>query len=309
MRLIEVTSFQKADYQALDDQFPQWNQNVNDAVNYIENAFKRGWNQDAAWQAFMLAAMNEHKDELIKIRTISATELYDTLILPFYDKLGMQRPPNSRRSNFAGGRLGNMFNNKGPFVFGGTTEDGRKLPKHMWTLKPAYLQPHVWKVIEHYWNLRLKKGFSQSSRAKRAEDEAGKFLAGQHAGFSRTDVDFRAQDAGVDGRASFRGKWVPSQVKEFPVSENEVHAYMKVEPAYKKGGAIIAPKFKTAAVEYIKKQLNTYHIDFSEIIKKDILTGKSQTKVILMWQPKSSENIPEKYENIRRKSLADLLKF
>jgi hypothetical protein len=283
----DMSKFIKADYEALDAQFPQWDQTVKDAVDYVEYAFSRSWNQDAAWQPFMLAAMSRNRNVLVNTRTINAFNVYDNMILPFYDSLKLSRPPNSRRTNFTGGRLGNKFNNEGPFVFGGTATDGSKMPKHMWTLKPAYTKPEVWKVIDHYWKQRLAKGFQTGSRAKKAEEQAGTFLAGDHAAFARTDVDFRAQDAGVDGRASFMGKWVPSQVKEFPVSKNEVHAYMMSEPAYKKGGALVAPKFKQDAVDYIKKQRDNYNIEFYKMDKTDLLGGsESQSKIILMWSPK-----------------------
>lgn len=290
MRLTEIKNnkpkFPKADHRTFDDQFDQWDQTIQSAINYIEKAFSGSWNGDSAWQPWLLATMAEHRNLFSTKQPVDADSLYN-LMLSLRDKFEVDRPPNSQRGNFKGGRLGNMFNNEGPFVFGGTKSDGTKIPKHMWTLKPAWEHPAVWRAVNHYWKLRVNKGFNQSSRAKQAEKEAGNFLAGDHAGFHRTDVDFRAQDHGVDGRASFRNKWVPSQVKEFTVSKVEVSTYVTTEKAYRKGGALVAPKFKQDAVEYIRSLEKDYHIEFYEMTKKDLLSNKPQTKQIFMWEPKT----------------------
>lgn len=113
-------TFTKADHRTFDDQFEEWDQDIQQAVAYVENAFKRSWNGDAAWQPWLLAALLKHKKQLLDADHVNASTLYDEWLLPLYDELEADRPPTSRRSNFIGGRLGNMFNNKGPFVMGGT---------------------------------------------------------------------------------------------------------------------------------------------------------------------------------------------
>lgn len=144
----------------------------------------------------------------------------------------------------------------------------------------------MWSAVKHYWDARVQKGFTQSSRAKKAEKLAGEFLSSDHAAFSRDDVDFRAQDHGVDGRAEFMGRWLPSQVKHFRVKMNVVQSYVEHEPAYQKGGCIVSTGFDSAAVEYIKGMVDTHHISLVSMARKDILSNTSETRTILKWLKK-----------------------
>lgn len=280
---ISQTPFAKIDRSTIDINHAEWSKELKSAIDYIEGAFKASFTGDASWQPIMLGAMLKNKKTLLEQDSISATELYDNIIIPFYTFENIRLPPHSRRTNFIGRRLGNVFNTEGPFTFGGYSSSGKVLSDNNWTLRSIYQNNIIWDVINYYWEKRKINGFTQTDRSRQAEIDAGNFLADDFSGFARLDIHVRAEDAGVDGKAFFNGVMIPAQVKNFIISKTEIHSYMTNEPMYLNGGALICEGVKPEVFNYLEGKTGLFDIEILEITRKNMLTSIITTKYIIKW--------------------------
>lgn len=252
------------------------------AIEYVDYVMKKACKgQDKAWQAFMLGAIRSNMEELFSQTEIDRKRFYDKMYIPFYDACGHERPPHSRRGNFIGGRLGNLFNRDGPFA---------NIDKGTCTLREGFRDEAVWIRFDGWWKEFERQGTTRSRALKR--EEAALRQLESHVATLKFEGDMRAEDAGADGRAMFRGKWVPRQVKGFLCDVDIINQYVKHERLYQQTGrgCLVMDDITQQAIDYIRNLTPMFHIRLERVSTLDILTGKEDTSVLFFWERKSTQH-------------------